>query len=83
MAQTVKNLPAMQKTQVLPLVWEAPLEKGVAIHSSILAWRTSCTGAWRATVHGVTKSRAYWATNALFHGGGPELLLHCGLRHHA
>ena len=39
MAQTVKNLPAMQKTQVRSLDQENPLEKGVAIHSSILAWR--------------------------------------------
>ena len=38
MAWTVKNLCAMQKTQVRPLGWEDPLE-GVAIHSSILAWR--------------------------------------------
>ena len=37
-AWTVKNLCAMQKTQVRPLGWEDPLE-GVAIHSSILAWR--------------------------------------------
>ena len=36
MAQTVKNLPAMQETQVRSLGWEYPLEKGMAIHSSIL-----------------------------------------------
>ena len=35
----VKNLPAMQKTQVQSLGWEDPLEKGMTIHSSILAWR--------------------------------------------
>ena len=35
----VKNLPAMQETQVLPLGWEDPLEKGMATQSSILAWR--------------------------------------------
>ena len=39
MAQTVKNLPAMQETQVRSLGWEGPLEKGMATHSSILAWR--------------------------------------------
>ena len=33
----VKNLPAMQETQVLSLNWEDPLEKGMATHSSILA----------------------------------------------
>ena len=38
-AQTVKNLPAMQETQVRSLGKEDPLEKDMAIHSSILAWR--------------------------------------------
>ena len=35
----VKNLPAMQDTCVRSLDWEIPLEKGMTIHSSILAWR--------------------------------------------
>ena len=35
----VKNLPAMQETQVRSLGWEDPLEKGMATHSSILAWK--------------------------------------------
>ena len=34
-----ENLPAMQETQVQSLGWENPLEKGIATHSSILAWR--------------------------------------------
>ena len=38
MAQKVKNLPAMQETQVQSLGQEDPLEKGMAAHSSILAW---------------------------------------------
>ena len=38
-AQTVKNLPATQETWVQFLDWEDPLEKGMAIHSSVLAWR--------------------------------------------
>ena len=38
-AQIVKNLPAMQETSVLSLGWEDSLEKGVATHASILAWR--------------------------------------------
>ena len=38
-AQMVKNLPAMLETQVQSLGWEDPLEKGMATHSSILAWR--------------------------------------------
>ena len=40
MAQTEKNLPAMQETWVRFLGQEDPLEKGMATHSSILAWRT-------------------------------------------
>ena len=43
MAQTVKNLPAMRETQVQSLGWEDALEKGKAIHSSILAWRIPWT----------------------------------------
>ena len=39
MAQIVKNLLAMQETQVQSLVLEDPLEKGMATHFSILAWR--------------------------------------------
>ena len=38
-AQVVKNPPAMQETQVWSLGWEYPLEKGMATHSSILAYR--------------------------------------------
>ena len=38
-AQMVKNLPPMQETQVRSLGQEDPLEKGLASHSSILAWR--------------------------------------------
>ena len=43
MAQTVKNLPAMWETWVLSLGLEDPLEKGMATHFSILAWRISWT----------------------------------------
>ena len=38
-AQMVKNLPAVQETQVQSLGWENPLENGMATHSSILAWK--------------------------------------------
>ena len=38
-AQMVKNLPVMQKTQFRSLGWEDPLEKGMATQSSMLAWR--------------------------------------------
>ena len=54
----VKNLPTIQETWVRSLGWEDPLEKGMATHSSILAWRTPMDrGAWQATVHGVAKNR--------------------------
>ena len=43
MAQSVKRLPAMQETQVQSLGGEDPLEKGMAPHSSILAWRIPWT----------------------------------------
>ena len=42
-AQTVKNLPAMQETQVQTLRWEDPLEKRRATHSNLLAWRIPWT----------------------------------------
>ena len=49
MAQTVKNLPVMQETQVSSLGQEDPLEKGMATHSSVLAWeiqRTEEPSSW-------------------------------------
>ena len=60
-AQSVKNLPAVQETRIRSLGWEDPLEKEMATHSSILAWKISWTKdgrAWWAAVHWVTKS---WA----------------------
>ena len=47
----VKNLPTLQETQFQSLGWEDPLEKGIATHSSIFAWRIG------SSVHGVTKSQ--------------------------
>ena len=45
------------------LGWEEPMEKGMATHSSILAWRISMDrGAWQAPVYGVTKSQT-WLSN--------------------
>ena len=38
-AQAMKNRPAMQETQVGSVGWEDPLDKGMATHSSIFAWR--------------------------------------------
>ena len=49
----VKNLPAMQESQVGSLDQEDPMEKGTATHSSILAWRIPWT---EATIHGITES---------------------------
>ena len=43
MAQMVKHLPAMQATWVQSLGWEGPLEKEMAIHSSIIAWKIPWT----------------------------------------
>ena len=43
MAQMVKSLPVMLETQVQSLGWEDPLQKGMATHSSILAWRIPWT----------------------------------------
>ena len=42
-AQTVKNSPAMQETQILSLGLEYPLEKEMATHSSVLAWKVPWT----------------------------------------
>ena len=42
-AQLVKNLPAMQETQVQSLGWENPQEEEIATHSSILTWRIPWT----------------------------------------
>ena len=49
LAQKVKNLPAMQETKVQSLGWEDPLEKRMATHSSILAWRIL----WTEEPHGL------------------------------
>ena len=64
--QRLKWLPAMQETQVQSLGRENPLEKEMAIHSSILAWRIP----WmekpgRLPVHGVAKSRT-WLSDFTF-----------------
>ena len=58
-AQSVKNLPAVQETRVQSLGWEDPLEKEMATHSSILGLKNLMySEAWWAAAHGVTKS---WA----------------------
>ena len=65
-AQMVKNLPAMQETQVPCLGQEDPLEKGIATHSSILAWRIPWIeehGGLQST--GSQRVRHNWATSTL------------------
>ena len=52
-AQTVKNLPVVQETLVQSLGQEDPLEKRMATHSSILAWRVP----WIEETSGFTKSQ--------------------------
>ena len=53
-AQMAMSLPAMQETWVWSMGWKDPLEKGMATHSSYLAWMKNSMdrGAWWATVHG-------------------------------
>ena len=53
----------MWETWIRSLGWEDPLEQGMATHSSVLVCRIPMdTGAWRATVHGVAKSRTRLST---------------------
>ena len=56
----VKRLSAMQETQVQSLGWEDPLEKEMAAHSSILAWKTS----WTAEPGRLPSMEMYNAKNA-------------------
>ena len=56
--QSVKNPPVIQETWIRSLGWEDPLEEGIAIHSSILAWRILIDrGDWQTAVRGVTKTK--------------------------
>ena len=67
-AQTVKNLLAVQETQVWFLGGEDPLEKGMATYSSILAWRIPWTEeSVRLQSVGSQRVRHDWATNTLTH----------------
>ena len=64
-AQMVKNPPAMQENWVWALGWKDPLEKSMATHSSVLAWKISMNrGAWRAACSswGCKQLRHNWAT---------------------
>ena len=66
--QMVKNMPAVQETQVQSPGWENPLEKGVATHSSTLVWRIP----WmeepgELQYMGSLRVRHFWATSTFFH----------------
>ena len=64
----VKHLPVMQQSQVQSLGWEDPLEKGMATHSSILAWRIPFTEEpGRLQSKGSKRVRYNQATNSFFH----------------
>ena len=68
-AQTVKNPSAVQETWVRSLGWEDPLEKGMATHSSILAWRIPMNrGAWQATVHRFANSGTWLKRLSMYEG---------------
>ena len=73
-AQTVKNLPAVQETRVQSLGWEDPLEKGMATHSHIFAWkilwieepgRLQSMGSWRVG-HNLATNTCFYAKVFLF-----------------
>ena len=66
----VKNLPAMQETQVQFLGWEDPLEKRMATHYSILAWKIPWTEEPGGLVHGVSKSQTWLSDYYFFHFSG-------------
>ena len=62
-AHMVKNLPTMQETQVWPLGWEDPLEKGMATHLNILAWRIPWTEELEGLQSmGLQRVRCDWVT---------------------
>ena len=62
-AQLVKNPPAECETWVRSLGWEDPLEKGKAIHSSILAWRIPWTSPWGRKESDTTERLSQWVQN--------------------
>ena len=63
MAQMVKNLPAMQETQVWSLGWEDTLEKGIATHFSIPAWRIPWTGEEQGGLQSTESQNQTWLSD--------------------
>ena len=64
MAQMVKNLPVGQDSGVQSLGWKDPLEKGMAIHSSIFAWLLSLNIIFSRLIHVVTYIKASFLSMA-------------------
>ena len=74
LAQMAKHLSAMQETQVRSLGWEDPLEKGMAAHSSILAWKIPWT-AEPGRLRGVAKSRTLLRDFTFLYFSFPEYIM--------
>ena len=86
----VKNLPVRQETRVQFLGWQVPLEKGMAIHSSILAWRIPWTekpgglqsvGLQRVGHDRVTNTRIYFILCLYLDPKNQEILKSINQRH--
>ena len=76
--EDLKRLPAMQETQVRSLGWKVPLEKVMAIHSSILAWRIAWTEkAGGLQFVGSKKVRHDWVTNPVHRGTRDQIASIC------
>ena len=87
----VKNLPAVQETWVRSLGWEDPLEKGLATHSSIVAWRIPWTqkpggllsvGSQRVGHDGETNSFAFTFFARVFYPHSLKKVVHHALITH-
>ena len=77
-AQSVKNLPAMQETQVRFLGWEDPLEREMAVsHQYSHLGNPVDRGAWRAAVHGITRVGQDLVTKPSPYTFGQTLGLEC------
>ena len=68
----IRNLPAMRETQVQPLGWEDPLEKGMAAHFSVLAWRIP----WTEEPGGLQSMGSQRATDPMTEGLTLSLCFH-------
>ena len=73
MAQTLKRLPAMWETWLRPLGWEDPLEKEMATHSSILAWRIPWTEEQIDPLKPLPRINQYPISKESFHGIKPMI----------